>query len=42
MITTLDYSKKYGNYHLRINERVLSEKLENMKKLIFNAKENFG
>ena len=41
-ITTLDYSKKYGNYRLRINERELSEKLETIKKLIFSAKENFG
>ena len=41
-ITTLECSKKYGNYRLRINERELSEKLETIKKLIFSAKENFG
>ena len=41
-ITTLDYDKRYGNYRLRINEKELGEKLETIKKLIFNAKENFG
>ena len=41
-LTTLDYSKKYGNYRLRINQRELTEKLETIKKLIFSAKENFG
>ena len=41
-ITTLDYDNARGNYRLRINEKELSEKLETIKKLIFNAKENFG
>jgi len=41
-ITTLDYDNARGNYRLRINEKELSEKLETIKELIFNAKENFG
>ena len=41
-ITTLDYDNARGNYRLKINERELDKKLETIKQLIFNAKENFG
>ena len=41
-ITTLEYSKRYSQYRLRITENELQEKSDILKQLLISSKEAFG